>query len=396
MMNNINLLHNIKKYVKILKNYKGDFMQETILKLCKNFNLNGKLIKYNTFPSGHINTTYLVNLEINGENQEFVLQQINNTVFKKPDEVMLNISNVTNHIKNKLLSNNKSIERKVLDFLKTLDNKYYYKDEDGKFWRMYKFVNNSTTFDLTDNLKVITETGKAFGEFQCLLDDFPISNLNIIIPHFHNTVNRYKIFKSALKNDVKNRAKDVINEISEYLNLENLATKMYKMQKENKLHLRVTHNDTKCNNVLFDNQTFNHLCVIDLDTVMPGLIGFDFGDAIRFVANTSLEDETNLSKVKLDLVKFEAFTEGFLNEVKHCLTFNEKNTLSLGAITITIECGLRFLTDYLNGDVYFKTSYPEHNLDRARCQLTLAIDMINNYEKMQEIVNNCFKNKIFV
>jgi len=128
-MNNINLLHNIKKYVKILKNYKGDFMQETILKLCKNFNLNGKLIKYNTFPSGHINTTYLVNLEINGENQEFVLQQINNTVFKKPDEVMLNISNVTNHIKNKLLSNNKSIERKVLDFLKTLDNKYYYKDE---------------------------------------------------------------------------------------------------------------------------------------------------------------------------------------------------------------------------------------------------------------------------
>ena len=189
------------------------------------------------------------------------------------------------------------------------------------------------------------------------------------------------------------RVKYVKNEIQEFLALEQIATKMYKMQKQGTLNLRVTHNDTKCNNVLFDEETHKYLCVIDLDTIMPGLVGFDFGDAVRFAANTSTEDETDLDKVQLDFDKFEALTKGFLSRVSNSLTKEEKQTLVLGAITMTVECGLRFLTDYIDGDHYFKTEHLEHNLDRARCQLKLAKDMIKNYNKMQDIVrlhcNSC-------
>jgi len=365
----------------------GGVMQQGILQLCKDFNIKGNLVNFKIFKSGHINTTLLVRFEHDGEIKEYVLQKINKYVFKNPEDVMHNISNVTKHIKNKIKANGQSPDRKVLNFLTSSNGCPYTVDDNGDYWRMYEFINKSITYDKTDDLSVLEQTGKAFGEFQQLLDDYPAENLKAIIPNFHNTINRYRIFKSVLNEDPVGRAEEVSQEIQEYVNLAKIATRICKMQAQGQLPLRVTHNDTKLNNVLIDNQTGEYLCVIDLDTIMPGMVCFDFGDAVRFAANTCDEDETDLSKVKLDFYKFEALAKGFLSRVGSSLTDNEKKTLSLGAITMTIECGLRFLTDYIDGDNYFKIDYPQHNLDRARCQLALAKDMINNYYLMQDIVN---------
>lgn len=368
---------------------------ETIIEaLCKNFNINGRLCDYRYFSSGHINTTCLVSFLDNGKVGNYVLQKINKNVFKNPSEVMDNIVNVTGFIKHKMQKNGENPKGKVLEFLPAKNGNYYIVDSNGDYWRMYKYVDNSVTFDSTDNLRILEESGKAFGKFQHYLSDYPIKILNIIIPHFHNTVNRYKLFKDKLSQNPVKRAELVKKEILEYLSLEEIATKMYKLQCSNDLKLRVTHNDTKCNNVLYDDKTGKYLCVIDLDTVMPGLIGFDYGDAIRFGASTSAEDEVDLEKVKLDIKKFEAYTKGFLKESASSLTTKEKETLALGAITMTIECGLRFLTDYLDGDNYFKTSYDTHNLDRARCQLALAKDMIRNYKQMNCIIDDIYEEEI--
>ena len=368
-------------------------MQNKILELCEKFNVTGKYIDYEIFKSGHINTTILARFEKDGKVKEYVLQKINSYVFKRPEEVMENISNVTNFIKNKLKEQGEKTSRRVLKFYPSEGGKYFTVDSDGDYWRMYKFVNKSITFDTTEDLTVLEETGKAFGEFQQLLDGYPIKDLNIIIPHFHNTENRYKIFKETLEKDPVGRACGVQEEIDEYLALEKIATKMYKMQKAGELQLRVTHNDTKCNNVLFDETTGKYLCVIDLDTIMPGLIGFDFGDAVRFAGNTCSEDETNLDKVYLDFDKYNALAKGFISRAGSSLTKAEQETLALGAITMTAECGLRFLTDYIDGDNYFKTEYPEHNLDRALCQLKLAQDMIAKQSEMRQIVQKCMSGK---
>ena len=260
-------------------------------------------------------------------------------------------------------------------------------DEKDGFWRCARFIDDSVTFNITDNPTVIEEAGKAFGEFQMYLADFPVQDLNIVIPHFHNTVLRYETFENSVRRNDTGRADGVKVEIQKYLSLKEIATKMYKMQRAGELPLKVTHNDTKCNNVLFDKTTFRHLSVIDLDTVMPGLVGFDFGDAIRFTANTCDEDEKDVSTVKLDMDKFEAFTRGFLSAVGQTLSENEKGTLALGAVTMTVECGMRFLTDYLDGDKYFKISREEQNLDRARCQLALAEDMITRIDEMNKVVD---------
>ena len=345
-------------------------MKDKILNITKKFDIDDEFISYETLKSGHINDTYKVNFK----DSSYILQRINTYVFKNPIQTMENIYGVSSHIKNELTKLNKDFYRHVLEY-KTINNIPYFIDNDD-FYRCYKYVDNSITFDYTDNLSLIEETGKAFGNFHNNLANYDISSLNIVIPHFHNTINRYELFKESVDKDTLSRANDIKDVIDSYMSLKDLATTMYKMQREGKLPLRVTHNDTKCNNVLFDKDTLNHLAVIDLDTVMPGLIGFDFGDAIRFIANSSKEDETDTSKIYIDLNKFEAFTKGFVGFAGSSLTENEKNTLSLGAITMTIECGLRFLTDYLDGDNYFKTSYPEHNLDRARCQLALANNMI--------------------
>ena len=362
-------------------------MDKKIESLCRKFGIEGEYLKYELVTNGHINTTYRVDFWRHGEIKDYILQRINTYVFKNPIEVMANISSVTEYIRAKIKSGGISAKRYVLHYSQNVnDGNYYINNEEDGFWRCCRYIDNSVTFNTTNNLIVIEEAGKAFGNFQLHLADYPVEKLHIVIPHFHNTVKRYQTFDESVVKNESGRAEFVKEEIAEYKKLEDLATKMYKMQKEGKLPLKVTHNDTKCNNVLFDEKTFENLAVVDLDTVMPGLVAFDFGDAIRFTANTSAEDEKDLTKVKLDLDKYEAFTKGFITTVGKTLNEYEKETMALGAITMTVECGLRFLTDYIDGDKYFKVDYSEHNLDRARCQLALAKDMIKHFESMKEIV----------
>ena len=365
-------------------------MEKELIELLKKFNIFGDFHSIEIVSNGHINSTFLVRFINNGKIEEYILQKINKAVFSKPEDVMHNISIVTEYINSKSKVNDKKQSQQTLHFYQADNGKLFSVDKFGDYWRLSDYVENSTTFNETSNLKIIEETGVAFGEFHQLLADFPAEDLNIIISDFHNTLNRYAIFKETLQRDPLGRSLGVAEEISEYLNLENIATQMYHMLLNGELLLRVTHNDTKCNNVLFDKTTHKHLCVIDLDTVMPGLLGFDFGDAIRFIGNSSKEDETALSNVWLDLKKFEAFTKGFLSIAGSSLTENEKNTLALACITMTTECGLRFLTDYIDGDNYFKINHPNHNLDRARCQLKLAKSMIEHLPEMNAIINQNF------
>lgn len=363
---------------------------EKIKELCDKFSVKGEFRSFKKIENGHINQTYVVYYLRDGEIKDYILQRVNTYVFKEPVSMMENISNVTEYIRAKIKAEGVSAKRLVLHFSTATDGKYYYEDESG-FWRCSRYIDDSVTFNSTENLKVIEETGKAFGEFQTYLADYPVKELHIAIPHFHNTVMRYRTFYSSVEKDQSGRRASVEKEIAEYSALEDTACEMYKMQRAGKLPLKVTHNDTKCNNVLFDKDTFEHLAVLDLDTVMPGLIGFDFGDAIRFIANTAEEDEKDLEKAGLDFDKYEAFVKGFVPVVGDTLTDYEKDTLALGAITMTIECGLRFLTDYIDGDKYFGISYPDHNLDRARCQLALAKDMIKKYGEMKNIVEKYLK-----
>ena len=358
---------------------------EKVKELCGKFGVQGEYLYYEKVTNGHINRTYRVYYRRDGEIKDYILQKINTYVFRQPVEMMENISDVTEYIRAKIKKDGTSAKRLVLHFSTADEGKYYYEDAEG-FWRLSRFIDDSITFNETDNLKVIEESGKAFGEFQMYLSDYPVEKLHIAIPHFHNTVMRYGTFYESVKRNESGRKGNVEREIAEYSALEETATQMYKMQKRGELPLKVTHNDTKCNNVLFDKNTFEHLAVLDLDTVMPGLVAFDFGDAIRFTANTSAEDEKDLEKVALDVNKYDAFARGFVSVVKDTLSEKEKETLALGAITMTVECGLRFLTDYIDGDKYFSTDHPEQNLDRARCQLALAKDMIARYGEMKERV----------
>lgn len=364
---------------------------KTIQSLCEKFQIKGEYDSCEVITNGHINTTYRVNYLRDGVIKDYILQRINTYVFKNPIDVMNNISNVTEYVRAKIKETHPTAKRNVLHYQTTEDGNYYYIDEKGYFWRCCRYIDDSVTFNVTDNLGVIEESGKAFGEFQMYLAEYPVKDLYISIPHFHNTVMRYDAFRKAIAEDAVGRANGVGNEIKGYLDFEEMATKMYKMQKRGELPLRVTHNDTKINNVLFDSNTYGHLSVIDLDTVMPGLVAFDFGDAIRFTANTCAEDEIDLSKVALDINKYEAFTKGFMEKVGATLTENEEQTMALGALTMTVECGMRFLTDYLNGDKYFSVSYPEHNLVRSRCQLALAKDMVRRMEEMNAIVKKYAK-----
>ena len=365
---------------------KTEFNDRMIDLLCREFLINGDYRGYEQMTYGHINTTFKVNYSDNGEINTYILQRINTYVFKNPEMIMQNVVAVTEFIREKVTKTGESARRSVLHYQHTADGKYYINDKNGDFWRCYRFIEDSVAVNFTEDLGIIEESGRAFGEFQLHLSDYPAEKLYIVIPHFHNTVNRYELFKQAIARDAAGRKKAVEKDIEEYLALEDSATRMYKMQRRGELPLRVTHNDTKSNNVLFDENTMKHLAVIDLDTVMPGLVGFDFGDAIRFVANTCAEDEKDVSKVKLDENKFRAFTKGFVQTVGKRLTEAEKNTLSLGAATMAAECGMRFLTDYLDGDKYFGTSYKGHNLVRARCQLALAKDMMRRLDEMQGIV----------
>lgn len=362
-----------------------------ILEVCRRFALQGEYRGFEMINSGHINSTYRVDFFRNGEIKDYIVQKINTYVFQDPIAMMENISAVTEYIRARIKATGISAKRKVLHYSKTVYGTYYTVLEDGSFWRCCRYIDDSVSFLHSDDLHIIEESGKAFGVFQMHLADYPVKDLHIVIPHFHNTINRFELLQEAVEKNEAGRLDAVRDVVAAYQQLEELATKPYRLQREGVLPLRVTHNDTKTSNILFDANTHEYLSVIDLDTVMPGLVTFDFGDAIRIAASTAAEDERDVSKVALDFAKYEAFTRGFVGAVGNMLTADEKRTLALGALAMTAECGARFLTDYLNGDKYFRIHYEDHNLVRAKCQLALAQDMASKVDEMQAIVEKYCK-----
>ena len=334
-------------------------------------------IECKAFGHGHINNTFCVTTE---SGSKYVLQRINKYVFKNPIRVMANTSSVTNYLRQRVED-----PRMTLHFIPAKDGKYYHKGCDGEFWRMYDFV-GGFTLDMPESDEDFYQSALAFGRFQELLSDYPADTLYEIIPNFHNTVDRYVQFKEAVDMDIVGRVEEVQADIDFLLAREEKGGVLQKMLTAGILPLRVTHNDTKLNNVLLDTATRKSLCVLDLDTVMPGSSLYDFGDSIRFGAATAAEDEQDTSKMTLDLHLFEVYTKGFL-EAAPSLTNMEVAMLPLGAYIMTLELAVRFLKDYLDGDLYFsKIAYPEHNLVRARSQMALVADMEKKWTKMNLIV----------
>ena len=346
------------------------------------FRLNGDLYSITVLTEGNINKTYRMDYRLaDGTVKSYITQQINPYVFRHPAEIMRNIDLVTTHIRNKTGNSKAS-----LHFHHTADGKNYYVDEeDGSFWRLYTFI-PAFSFKVSPSLEIMRNAGEAFGEFQMQLADFDASLLFETIPDFHNTKKRLDTFFSHVEEDPLGRAASIQGEIAYLRELYPIACELSECLVRGEIPLRVTHNDTKINNVLFDAATYRALTVIDLDTVMPGLAMHDFGDAVRFGASTAAEDEPDLSLVSLDLEKYRAFAEGFIGRTRTALTARELDTMALGALTITVELASRFLDDYLLGDKYFSVNYAAHNLVRARCQLALARDMQGKFDKMREII----------
>lgn len=335
------------------------------------------------YGNGHINDTFLVECE-----KRYILQKMNTNVFPRPVELMDNIIGVTTHIRNVLLKKGKDAERGTLSVLPTLVGEMYFVDSRGGYWRLYKFIEKSVTFEKVACREDFYRCGKSFGEFCQLLGDYPAKDLNCPVENLHNTPWRYEKFLEAVDKDIAKKVKNASEEIEFVKSRCELSYILENAHREGKLPLRVTHNDTKLNNILFDEETLEPVCVIDLDTVMPGFSVTDFGDSIRYGANTALEDEKDLSCVGLDIELFEAYAKGFIQGSGNGLTKDEITLLPYGAIVITYECGMRFLTDYLNGDVYFKIHRPDHNLERARCQFALLRDMEKKKEKMIKIIES--------
>ena len=359
-------------------------VEQKLQQICREFRIKGTYQSYEQIKMGNINQTYKVNFqEESGRKKSYIVQRINTFVFKNPRQVMHNIDCVTEHIRGKKKGGI------TLHFHHTEDRKTYVDDTDG-FWRLTNFI-PSVTFNENPTEEVMYHAGTAFGEFQMQLGDFDAARLYTTIPDFHNTRKRLeKLFDDAGK-DPCGRAAEVSKELAYIESVMPLACKMTEMQEAKELPLRVTHNDTKINNVLFDGETAEALTVVDLDTVMPGLVGHDFGDAVRFACNTQAEDSRNAEQVSFDLALFEAFTKGFLFLTRRTLTETEIDTLALSAFTLTVELAARFLDDYILGDEYFKIDYPEHNLVRTRCQLALAKDIERKLDAMEAIVQACAK-----
>ncbi|MDD2431937.1 MAG: aminoglycoside phosphotransferase family protein [Firmicutes bacterium] len=352
------------------------------------YDLPGEIEDVKQCTNGHINGTYRVTLVTpNGLKEHLIIQKINNYVFKKPETVMHNIQQVANHVANR--KSNSDCD--IITFFDTKSGKNHTIIE-GEYWRICQFVKDSVTYDLVENSKVLYSAGFAFGRFQALLSDLPMEKLHVTIPDFHNTRKRLADFFEIVVLDPLGRATGVQEEIAFFEEHRTLATKLCDLEESHQVPQRVTHNDTKYNNILMHKETMEPLCVIDLDTVMPGLAMHDFGDAIRFAANTAVEDETDLSKVGLNLEHYQEFTKGFMAACEN-LTPNEIATMALGAVTITIELASRFLLDHISGDKYFQIHRDNHNLDRARCQIRLAEDMIEKLDEMNRIVYESLPSK---
>ena len=319
----------------------------------------------------------------------YILQRMNGNIFARPMDVMENITGVTSFLKEKIIKAGGDELRETLTVIFSKDGKPLYQDADGDCWRMYYMIEDAMCYDKVETEEDFYESAKAFGKFGHLLSDYPAETLHETIPGFHDTRARFEVFQRAVEADVCGRAEEAAAEIHFFQERKDITGVLGQMQAEGKLPLRVTHNDTKLNNIMMDKKTGKGICVIDLDTVMPGLSVHDFGDSIRFGASTGAEDEPDLSRVELDLSLFETFTEGFIKGCAGSLTDLEIEMLPMGAKLMTYECGIRFLADFLDGDVYLKIHRDGHNLDRARTQFKLVADMEEKWGEMAAIVKKC-------
>lgn len=352
------------------------------------FDLFGQVQSIERYGCGHINDTFLVvtRKPTSTRDRRYILQRISPVAFHEPEKVMANIAGVTEFLKGIILARGGNPDRETLIIIPTKDGKNYMMDEDNGCWRMYIFIEDTLTYQLADSVEVMREAGKAFGQMHRDLLEYPAATLNETIPNFHHTVQRFANLEAAIARDAAGRAKDVQAEIDFALSRKPRTSLLLDGLARGELPLRVTHNDTKINNVLMDQEDGHGLCVVDLDTVMPGLVAYDFGDAIRFGANTAAEDESDLSKVRFSMDMYKGYSEGYLGSAGDLLTPAEIRSLPLGAWMMTYEVGIRFLTDYLDGDVYFHTAYPEHNLVRARNQFALLKDMEQQEPEMLAFV----------
>lgn len=352
-------------------------MDELLKQVLDQFCLDAPAVSCERYGCGHINVTYLV---VTQSGRRYILQKISNRAFPDVAGLQENISAVTRYLHTKI-----DDPYGALTLIPTRDGSTWYHKEENSDWRVYDFIEGSLCLQAPECPEDFYQSAIAFGTFQQQLSGFPAETLHETIKNFHNTPDRYRLFREALEKDVMGRAKDVQPEIDFVLAHEELGGKLMSMLKDGRLPLRVTHNDTKLNNVMLSEKSRTPLCVIDLDTTMPGLSAYDFGDSIRFGAATAAEDEKDLSKVTMSLELFRTFTRGFLTACPG-LTETEREVLPLGAMTMTLECGVRFLTDYLDGDHYFGIHYPDHNLDRCRTQFKLVADMESKLDEMKKIV----------
>ena len=361
--------------------------QEPILQeVLKAYDFPKTLLGAVRYGQGHINDTYCVVCQPQeGDPVRFILQGLSGAAFPHPEELMENFIGITAYLRKKIIASGGDPTRETLSLVKTRDGRDFYTDETGKVWRLTPFIENTDCFQ-SATPELFEASARAFGRFQYLLQGYPAETLHETIVNFHNTEDRFAKFEAALAADRMNRAKDVQKEIQFVLDRKADCSVALQALRAGKLPLRVTHNDTKLNNILIDRTTHEGICVIDLDTTMPGLSINDFGDSIRFGANHSKEDEKDLSKVNFDLELFEVYTRGFLEGARGSLTPAELEYLPWGARLMTLECGIRFLTDYLEGDHYFRIHYPEQNLDRTRTQFKLVSDMEAQFDRMAAVV----------
>ena len=361
--------------------------EATLAEVLQAFDFGAPVVGAMRYGYGHINDTFCVHTQPKDDPCKcFILQRMSSAAFKRPDQLMENIVGVTDHLAQKILQSGGDPNRETMQVVRSRDGDAYYTDSQGGAWRVYPFVEGIRCFQAADTPELFAASGRAFGKFQRLLDGYPADTLHETIPRFHDTEDRLAKLKDAIARDPLGRAKDCEAEIAFALAREADCSVALNALRDGSMPLRVTHNDTKLNNVLIDKRTGEGLCVIDLDTVMPGLAINDFGDSIRFGANHSAEDETDLTKVNLDLELFAVYTAAFLEGSGGALTDKEIEYFPWGAKLMTLECGIRFLTDYLEGDVYFHTSRPGQNLDRCRTQFKLVSDMEAHWDEMADIV----------
>jgi len=348
------------------------------------FKINGNPVRIEPFGSGHINDTYRV--QTDAGSQDYLLQRINNHVFKNVDQLMQNIQRVTEHLWNKAVQMNVAEPHKaVLKLIPTEDDQLFYKDEDEKYWRVFHLIDQTKSYDIVENAQQAAEGGRAFGRFQAMLSDMDSSLIHESIPNFCHIGSRLTNFHKAINADVAKRKEKVKKEIDFILARENRMNTILDMASRGEISIRITHNDTKFNNVLLDEKD-RAQCVIDLDTVMPGYVAYDFGDAIRTIINKAAEDEADLTKIVLNIPLFEAYTKGYFEEASEFLTEKEVESLIEGVLLFPYMQAVRFLTDYLEGDTYYKIHHPEHNLQRTRAQIKLVEEIEEHVDELKSII----------